>query len=164
VQSTLNIPFCRQGRRISLPPSPLSSLQPSPTTPSLLHRPRGTGWGDGQPTSPPLIARHVRRFLGFGGLASDLLFRCSMVGSFEELILNGRMSTTPSKPLNFVAQIRVPGLGKCKPLLRCPTHVTLPFPAHFYALGDHNSPSPYVGIVASFTTRLPLLNSRYSSN
>lgn len=67
------------------------------------------------------------------------------MGSFEESILNGRMSTTPSKPLNFVAQIGVLGLGKCKPSLRCPTHVTLPFPAYFYALGDYDSPSPYVG-------------------
>ncbi|PUU81991.1 hypothetical protein B9Z19DRAFT_1121397 [Tuber borchii] len=135
----------RQGRRISLPPSSLSSLQLSPTTPSLLRRPRGTGWGDGRSTSPPPTARHVRRFSGFGGSASDLPFGGSLVGSFEESILNGRMSTTPSKPLNFVAQIGVLGLGKCKPSLRCPTHVTLPFPAYFYALGDYDSPSPYVG-------------------
>lgn len=55
------------------------------------------------------------------------------------------MSTTPSKPLNFVAQIGVLGLGKCKASLRCPTHVTLPFPAYFYSVGDYDSPSPYVG-------------------
>lgn len=55
------------------------------------------------------------------------------------------MSTTPSKPLSFVAQIGVLGLGKCKASLRCPTHVTLPFPAYFYSVGDYDSPSPYVG-------------------
>ena len=79
----------------------------------------------------------------------------SMVGSFEESILRGRMSTAPSKPLDFVAQIGVLGKGDCKPSLRCPAHVTVPFPAVFYnyptivgskSFADDN-PSPYVGIV-----------------
>ena len=79
-----------------------------------------------------------------------------MVGSYEESILRGRMSTTPSKPLNFVAQIGVLGIGKCKPSLRCPEHVTLPFPAVFYSYGANSSPrdsgreegpSPYVGLI-----------------
>ena len=39
--------------------------------------------------------------------------RQSMVGSFEESILRGRMSTPPSKPLDFVAQIGVLGKGSC---------------------------------------------------
>lgn len=69
----------------------------------------------------------------------------SFVGSYEESILNGRMSTLPSKPLTFLAQIGVLGLGKCKPALRCPAHVSLPFSAYFYAVGDWDSPSPYVG-------------------
>lgn len=77
-----------------------------------------------------------------------------MVGSYEESILRGRMSTTPSKPLEFVAQIGVLGLGKCKSSLRCPAHVTLPFPAVFYsyettshgrARKSEDGPSPYVG-------------------
>jgi hypothetical protein len=67
------------------------------------------------------------------------------VGSYEESILNGRMSTTPSRPLNFLAQIGVLGIGKCKQSLRCPAHVSLPFPAYFYSVGDYDSPSPYVG-------------------
>lgn len=62
------------------------------------------------------------------------------------------MSTTPSKPLNFVAQIGVLGLGKCKASLRCPTHVTIPFPAYFYSVGDYDSPSPYVGQIDLDTT------------
>lgn len=78
-----------------------------------------------------------------------------MVGSYEESILRGRMSTTPSKPLDFMAQIGVLGLGNCKPSLKCPAHVTLPFPAVFYSYastphGRSNSdegPSPYVGQV-----------------
>lgn len=64
------------------------------------------------------------------------------------------MSTTPSKPFEFVAKIGVLGLGKCKPYLRCPSHVTLPFPAVFYSYGttshgrgaeSQDGPSPYVG-------------------
>lgn len=96
--------------------------------------------------------------------SSPLLQRTSMVGSYEESILRGRMSTTPSKPLDFLAQIGVLGLGgNCKSSLRCPAHVTLPFHAVFYsysaggggagssglgnssAIGD--GPSPYVGMI-----------------
>ncbi|KAL1882816.1 hypothetical protein Daus18300_000454 [Diaporthe australafricana] len=76
-----------------------------------------------------------------------------MVGSYEESILRGRMSTTPSKPLDFMAQIGVLGLGNCKSSLRCPAHVTLPFPAVFYSYVNtphgrsksDDGPSPYVG-------------------
>ncbi|KAF2668543.1 hypothetical protein BT63DRAFT_374173 [Microthyrium microscopicum] len=74
-----------------------------------------------------------------------------MVGSFEESILRGRMSTAPSRPLDFIAQIGVLGRGKCKPSLRCPPHVSVSFPAVFYSYGNttsqpmNNSPSPYVG-------------------
>ena len=78
----------------------------------------------------------------------------SMVGSFEESILRGRMSTAPSKPLDFVAQIGVLGRGDCKASLRCPAHVTVPFPAVFYnypSIGNRSfsddSPSPYVGTI-----------------
>lgn len=76
-----------------------------------------------------------------------------MVGSYEESILRGRMSTTPSRPLNFVAQIGVLGKGQCKANLRCPPHVTVPFPAVFYSYNSGNgriaddSPSPYVGLI-----------------
>ena len=74
-----------------------------------------------------------------------------MVGSYEESILRGRMSTTPSKPLDFVAQIGVLGKGDCKPSLKCPPHVSIPFPAVFYsyASGTHTDPepSPYVGML-----------------
>ncbi|KAJ5097213.1 hypothetical protein N7456_007934 [Penicillium angulare] len=76
-----------------------------------------------------------------------------MVGSYEESILRGRMSMNPSKPLDFTAQIGVLGKGKCKGNLRCPPHITVPFPAVFYSyptsgngrsIAD-DSPSPYVG-------------------
>ncbi len=81
--------------------------------------------------------------------------RASMVGSFEESILRGRMSTPASAPLDFVAEIGVMGKGNCPPSLKCPAHVTVPFPAVFYnypsaassrSISDDN-PSPYVGSV-----------------
>jgi len=135
----------RRARRKSLPPSALSTLQLSPTAAtfgSIPHRRTGSYHWD-EPMSPT-TSRHSRRLSGIGGASSELPFG-SFVGSYEESILNGRMSTTPSKPLNFLAQIGVLGLGKCKQSLRCPTHVTLPFPAYFYSVGDYDSPSPYVG-------------------
>lgn len=78
-----------------------------------------------------------------------------MVGSYEESILRGRMSMNPSKPLDFTAQIGVLGKGTCKSNLKCPPHVTIPFPAVFYSyptsgtgrsISDDN-PSPYVGLI-----------------
>ncbi|PKK77373.1 hypothetical protein RhiirC2_732220 [Rhizophagus irregularis] len=72
----------------------------------------------------------------------------SLVGSYEESILNGRMSTFPSKPITFIAQIGVLGRGKCKQSLKCPPHINLTFPAHFYELQDVDNPvTPYVGNV-----------------
>ncbi|KAF3767996.1 hypothetical protein M406DRAFT_321818 [Cryphonectria parasitica EP155] len=87
--------------------------------------------------------------------SSSPLQRTSMVGSYEESILRGRMSTSPSKPLDFLAQIGVLGLGNCKSSLRCPAHVTLPFPAVFYSYAStphgrsksDDGPSPYVGSI-----------------
>lgn len=81
--------------------------------------------------------------------------RTSMVGSFEESILRGRMSTPPSKPLDFVAQIGVMGKGDCPSNLKCPAHVSVPFPAVFYSYPastqrrsiSDDTPSPYVGTV-----------------
>lgn len=59
----------------------------------------------------------------------------------------------PSKPLDFTAQIGVLGKGTCKGHLKCPPHVTIPFPAVFYSYPTSGSgrsisddcPSPYVG-------------------
>lgn len=105
----------------------------------------------GSSPQTPAFLRSRRPSIG-----SDIspLQHASMVGSYEESILRGRMSTTPSKPLEFMAQIGVLGLGKCKPSLRCPSHVTLPFSAVFYSYAStahgranktEDGPSPYVG-------------------
>ncbi|KAJ3129621.1 hypothetical protein HK098_000772 [Nowakowskiella sp. JEL0407] len=72
----------------------------------------------------------------------------SLVGSYEQSILSGRMSTLPSRPIVFIAEIGVIGFGKCKPQLKCPPHINLSFPAYFYELLDEKSiGSPYVGVV-----------------
>ena len=105
------------------------------------------------PSSSPQTPAYLRsRRPSYSSDASPLQ-HASMVGSYEESILRGRMSTTPSKPLDFMAQIGVLGLGKCKPSLRCPSHVTLPFSAVFYSYAStshgrtktEDGPSPYVG-------------------
>lgn len=103
-------------------------------------------------SSPQTPAFLRSRRPSFSSDASPLQ-HASMVGSYEESILRGRMSTTPSKPLDFMAQIGVLGLGKCKASLRCPAHVTLPFSAVFYSYAStshgrtkmEEGPSPYVG-------------------
>lgn len=101
----------------------------------------------GASTQTPAFIRSRRP-----SFSSDVspLQHASMVGSYEESILRGRMSTTPSRPLEFMAQIGVLGLGKCKSSLRCPAHVTLSFSAVFYSYagtshGREDGPSPYVG-------------------
>ncbi|KAE8443838.1 hypothetical protein EG329_001345 [Mollisiaceae sp. DMI_Dod_QoI] len=124
-------PYQAHQPRRSLTSNPMTLPTASPQTPAFLHSRRPSYTSDSSP-----------------------LHHASMVGSYEESILRGRMSTTPSKPLDFVAQIGVLGLGKCKPSLRCPAHVTLPFPAVFYSYEStthgrtgksEDGPSPYVG-------------------
>lgn len=71
-----------------------------------------------------------------------------LVGSFEESLLSGRMSSMPSKPITFHCQIGVLGHGDCKPSLKCPPHWSILFPAMFYKLGEEEEGSiPYVGTV-----------------
>lgn len=106
----------------------------------------------------------------------------SMVGSYEECLVHGRMSTTPSKIFNFFAEISVLGTKKCRTSLRCPDHINIQFPAVFYNyesslhnqnLGLESRQSPYVGIIDlekcnqnySYTQNTPLsrVGPRHSS-
>ncbi|KAI1383145.1 uncharacterized protein F4822DRAFT_93942 [Hypoxylon trugodes] len=141
-------------------PSPIHppSLRQERTFPYQAHQPRRSlastpnfPTASSSPQTPSLLRS---RRPSFGSDISPIQ-HASMVGSYEESILRGRMSTTPSKPLDFLAQIGVLGLGKCKSSLRCPPHVTLPFPAVFYSYANsshgrskvEDGPSPYVGQV-----------------
>lgn len=123
------------------------------TFPYQAHQPRRslTSFNQFQPHSTPQTPIIQSRRPSFS--SESPLHHAPMVGSYEESILRGRMSTTPSRPLNFVAKIGVLGKGHCKSNLRCPPHVTIPFPAVFYSYNSgngriaDNSPSPYVGLI-----------------
>ena len=150
VHSTSSIPTSSTFNR------PLPHLRRDNTNPYQAHQPRRSlasnhmSHPDSSPQTP-VFSRSRRP--SFTSDSSPLL-HASMVGSYEESILRGRMSTTPSKPLDFLAQIGVLGLGKCKSSLKCPAHVTIPFPAVFYSYEttshgragkSEDGPSPYVG-------------------
>ncbi len=83
------------------------------------------------------------------GQNSDLFG--SLVGSYEESILSGRMSTLPSHPVLFECEIGVVGLGRSSG--KCPPHMIVPFSAYFYEMEGHES--PYVGTVDFETYRVP---------
>jgi hypothetical protein len=133
---------------------PLPTPRREPFSPRQTHQPRRSlSSFTYQPLSIPQTPTFLRSRRP--SMSSDISpsQHASMVGSFEESIIRGRMSTAPSKPLDFVAQIGVLGKGNCKPSLRCPAHVTVPFPAVFYSYPStgttrsfaDDSPSPYVG-------------------
>lgn len=165
-------PFDRASRRRTLPPETFRQLQGSPTAEFVnIHSPCPSRQQDGFynfPSSPRRsltsayslqLASTVNTTPAYRArrpsLASDISPKphAPMVGSYEESILRGRMSMNPSKPLDFTAQIGVLGKGKCKGHLKCPPHVTVPFPAFFYSYPtsgngrsiSDDSPSPYVG-------------------
>ncbi|KAF2762381.1 hypothetical protein EJ05DRAFT_433981 [Pseudovirgaria hyperparasitica] len=132
----------------------LPSLRREGTYPYQAHQPRRSLsnvpnlYSNSTPQTPLLSPRRP-------SISSEIspLHHAPMVGSYEESILRGRMSTTPSKPLNFLAQIGVLGKGHCRANLKCPPHVTVPFPAVFYSYNSgtgrvaDDSPSPYVGLI-----------------
>ncbi|PVH86022.1 hypothetical protein DL98DRAFT_511105 [Cadophora sp. DSE1049] len=135
---------------------PLPHLKRDNAYPYQAHQPRRSLTSNQMPhpTSSPQTPQFLRSRRPSYTSDSSPLHHASMVGSYEESILRGRMSTTPSRPLDFVAQIGVLGLGKCKSNLRCPAHVTIPFPAVFYSYEttshgrtpkSEDGPSPYVG-------------------
>ena len=161
----------KSSRRRTFSPGALQSIRPSatshdssPTVPRALpnvrrdasfpyqaHQPRRSITDTFPYSIPHTPSAHCRR----PSLASESspLQRAPMVGRYEESILRGRMSSLPSRPLDFVAQIGVLGKGNCKTSLRCPPHVSVPFPAVFYNYGSRPGspnkseagPSPYVG-------------------
>ncbi|PNS15675.1 Protein FAM214A [Sphaceloma murrayae] len=125
--------------------SPPSARRES-TIPCKAHQPRRSVTSFNSSPQTPFTASRRSSTFGSSPLQS------AMVGSFEESILRGRMSSTPSKPLDFTAHIGVLGMGDCKANLKCPPHVTIPFPAVYYNYGISNTssdsqPSPYVGLV-----------------
>lgn len=125
---------------------PVPTLRKETTYPYQAHQPRRSLHSFNSLPQTPAPRRP--------SISESPIQHAHMVGSYEESILRGRMSTTPSKPLNFVAQIGVLGKGQCSSKLRCPPHAHIPFPAVFYSYGpgtkqgwQSDQPSPYVGLV-----------------
>ncbi|KAF4552778.1 Hypothetical protein D9617_9g025690 [Elsinoe fawcettii] len=131
------------------------SVKRESTVPYKAHQPRRSVTSFNSLPQTPFPSS--RRSSAFG--SSPL--QSAMVGSFEESILRGRMSSTPSRPLDFTAHIGVLGMGDCKPGLKCPPHITVPFPAVYYNYGtsaamNDSQPSPYVGLVDLEQAVLPV--------
>ncbi|RDW76712.1 uncharacterized protein DSM5745_06704 [Aspergillus mulundensis] len=160
--------FDKSNRRRTLPPDTFRDLQAGsikfgtsrptrwdtfPSHSQSSHRPLASSYSLQLASSTHGYSPRTRR----PSLSSELSGRphAPMVGSYEESILRGRMSTCPSKPLDFTAQIGVLGKSKGKASLKCPPHVTVPFPAVFYSYPtsgngrtiSDDSPSPYVGMI-----------------
>lgn len=71
----------------------------------------------------------------------------SLVGSYEESLLSGRMSAVSSSPMNFYSKLGVIGGSGEKKKKTCPRHISLAFDAVFYDWNGHGTEesSPYVG-------------------
>lgn len=163
-------PMDRANRRRTLPPETFRHLQESQSSMRAvnIHSPPREHESFFQPRHSPRRSLTSAYSLQLASTTSASAYRprrpsfasdvspkphAPMVGSYEESILRGRMSMNPSKPLDFTAQIGVLGKGKCKGHLKCPPHVTVPFPAVFYSYPtsgsgrsiSDDSPSPYVG-------------------
>ena len=93
--------------------------------------------------------RRRRSSASFSSLTSGALPSGSFVGSFEDCLLSGRMSTAQSAPLPFVASIGVLGNSETPKRLRCPKHLHVPFGAVFWREpgGEASLSCPYVGAV-----------------
>lgn len=171
-------------RRRTLPPGTFGPLRPSPSSPGRSLQREGTFPFRShqsrksitspytlQPASSPLNANR-QRARGQTFSTDGAPSHHAMVGSYEESILRGRMSTHPSKPLNFTAQIGVLGRGNCKSNLKCPPHVTITFPAVFYSYStsgarrsiSDDTPSPYVGFIDIENSLSPENRSSKKSN
>ncbi|KAJ3277664.1 hypothetical protein HK104_003088, partial [Borealophlyctis nickersoniae] len=120
-------------------PSSTSSTPESPEQPGETMRMMGLTGHDTHAARPYPFRNPYQ------STSSNELFG-SLVGSYEESILSGRMSTLPSKPITFIVEIGVVAFGKCKAALKCPPHAQGNFSAFFYELEDDESPAtPYVG-------------------
>ncbi|KAL4795653.1 hypothetical protein BDV19DRAFT_362391 [Aspergillus venezuelensis] len=160
--------FNKANRRRTLPPDTFRELQATSTQFTPTHLTRWDSLPNYSRTPGRSLASSYSLQLASSvhghsprlrrpSLSSEVSCRphAPMVGSYEESILRGRMSTCPSKPLDFTAQIGVLGKSKGKSSLKCPPHVTVSFPAVFYSYStsgngrtiSDDSPSPYVGMI-----------------
>lgn len=80
------------------------------------------------------------------------------MGSYENSLLAGRLSATPSPPIDFHASIGVLGSSDSPSKLRCPTHLHIPFGATFYPNVESGTSSPFVGTIDLEAHYLALLS------
>ncbi|KAG0649200.1 hypothetical protein D0Z07_4495 [Hyphodiscus hymeniophilus] len=130
IPSTPSVPTAASFNR------PLPHLRRDATYPYQAHQPRRS-LASNPPTSQVGSSPQTPAFSRRPSYTSDSS-PLQMVGSYEESILRGRMSTTPSKPLNFLAQIGVLGLGKS-------VFYSYETTSHGRAGQAEEGPSPYVG-------------------
>ncbi|XP_068594484.1 atos homolog protein A [Brachionichthys hirsutus] len=71
--------------------------------------------------------------------ASAPLASLSLLGNFEECVLNYRLEPSGSVE-GFTAEVGASGSF-------CPSHLTLPVDVSFYSVSDDNAPSPYMGVI-----------------
>lgn len=71
------------------------------------------------------------------GLSKSAPVPSSLLGNFEESVLNGRMPANGTLE-GFFAELGASGTF-------CPKHVTLPMEIQYFSLSDDNAPSPYLG-------------------
>lgn len=128
---------------------PLAGSPPSQTT--------------GPPSPSPASRRRRRSSASFSGMTSGGAPFGSLVGSFEQSLLSGRLSARPSLPLPFRLSIGVLGSQGAPGRLKCPPHLSLPLDAFFYSSGGadtgSSSTSPYVGTVDIEAHYMSLLGS-----
>ncbi|GAA5889817.1 hypothetical protein JCM5296_002351 [Sporobolomyces johnsonii] len=155
------------GRRNASAPQGLFTSSPSRSSP-LSKSFGGSIMGEPPPpdrfpsshlTNPdsPFNRQHRRRRSSLC-LSSSLPPFGSLVGSFENSLLSGRMSATPSKPLPFLASIGVLGGSDAPARLKCPPHLHVPFGAVYYSSEGLHTSSPYVGSIDLEAHYLSLLS------
>ncbi|GAA5986931.1 hypothetical protein JCM10908_000959 [Rhodotorula pacifica] len=102
---------------------------------------------------------HRRQSSAASNIKSGSLTTSSpFIGSFEDSLLQGRMSAPPAASFDFVASIGVLGSGDLPIHRRCPPHLHVPFSAVFYASTGEPRSSPYVGSVDLYRHYLRLLD------
>ncbi|PWN27189.1 hypothetical protein BDZ90DRAFT_274970, partial [Jaminaea rosea] len=144
-------PHCHSGWRddAAMPSSPFSSPRasphkqsPRPSMPSLAS----------SPPSPRMPFRSSSRRLSSHLSTSPNPSNLPLVGSYSESLLNGRMSTTPSVPFPFEAEIGA--LGCTSGQSQTPKHLKIDFEARFYPLPEATTgqQSPSGGSTRSFSS------------
>lgn len=124
--------------RLTMSTSPLSSRSMSASPRHPQHSPEMF-----HPSSygKPRQGRRLSAHLSTSPTPNNL----SLIGSYSESLLSGRMSTQPSRPFRFQADLGVVGAATGDTDCELPRHLNLDFDACFYALPDEYPGSARAG-------------------